>query len=285
MSKIDYDLLFNENKAYTHFIAEHMAPNTTMKNIQNHSHYEILYIREGERIMVIEQKQHLLNKNRIALVPPYTLHRTLRSPESTQERYKKYLINFTKGFAEKVGAALDIDIFTAFLKKRRVIDLDDSEARFVEKIMIEMLKYNTVGDTCDEQMFCLLLCSLLTFFAKKVSKETIYKESVLTDKIIAYMESNFQEDITLEFLSKRFYVSKYEISRMFSKNVGISFLEYLTRIRIENSKKLLSKTTLSITKISEVTGFHSSSNFARVFKKVTGISPVMYRKESEHEEE
>jgi AraC-like DNA-binding protein len=49
---------------------------------------------------------------------------------------------------------------------------------------------------------------------------------------------------------------------------------------VENSKKLLSETKLSITKISELTGFNSSSNFARVFKKLTGISPVQYRKDS-----
>ena len=143
-----------------------------------------------------------------------------------------------------------------------------------------MLEYNDNGNLYDEQMFKILLCGLLTFRAKKVTKETVYNETMITDKIIEYMEKNFEEDITLESLSKQFFISKYEISRVFSKNVGISFVEYLTRIRIENSKKLLKNTSLSITMISELTGFHSSSNFARVFKKITGVSPMSYRKEN-----
>ena len=115
-------------------------------------------------------------------------------------------------------------------------------------------------------------------FTKKSEKETVYNDNILIDKIVDYLEKNYAQEITLDTLAKRFYISKYEISRMFTKNVGISFIEYLTRVRIENSKKLLLDTSLSITQISELAGFNSSSNFARVFKKITGVAPVQYRK-------
>ena len=275
MRKIDYDLLLHENKFHTHFISRQDPMNITMKNIQNHSHYEILYVIDGERILVAEKKQYLLNKNNIALIPPYTLHRTLKSVEYSSEKYKKYLINFTRDFIGKFAMSMDVDVFSVFSQNLILIQFDDEEAKFVENTMIQMLKYNNTGELCDEQMFRLLLCSLLTFFAKKLPKESAYKENLLTDKIITYMENNFDQDINLEVLAKQFYVSKYEISRMFVKNVG--------RIRIENSKKLLRETPLSITRISELAGFHSSSNFARVFKKSTGVSPVQYRKNLDNE--
>jgi len=286
MKKFDYDLLLTKSRFYTHYIAEQNSQNLTMKNIHNHSHYEILYIPDGERILVAEKSKYSLNRNCIALVPPYTLHRTLKSSEYTREYYKKYLINFTRDFVAKISMAMDIDIFAAFQQNIILIQFDnEEETEFVKNTMVQMLKYNNTGNLYDEQMFRVLLCGLLTFLAKKTSKETIYNESVVTDKIVAYMENNFEENITLETLAKQFFISKYEISRMFTKNVGISFVEYLTRIRIENSKKLLQETTLSITQISELTGFHSSSNFARVFKKLTGISPMSYRKENYSENE
>ncbi len=281
MKKFDYDLLLTKSKLYTHYIAEQNSQNLTMKSIHNHSHYEILYIPEGERVLVAEKSKYKLDKNCIALVSPYILHRTLKSTSYTNNYYKKYLINFTKDFLAKISMALDVDVFTAFQQKIILIQFDDEkEKNFVKSTMLQMLEYNDTGNLYDEQMFRLLLCELLTFLAKKVTKEAVYNETMITDKIIEYMENNFEEDISLESLSKQFFISKYEISRVFSKNVGISFVEYLTRIRIENSKKLLKDTSLSITMISELTGFHSSSNFARVFKKITGISPMSYRKEN-----
>lgn len=285
MKKFDYDLLLYKNKFHNHYISQQCPENVAMKNIHNHSHYEILYISGGERILVAEKNKYVLNKNTVALVPPYTLHRTLNSTEYLKDKYKKYLINFTRDFLTKISMALDVEIFSVFQQNLILITLDDEEADFVKTTMNQMIKYNDSDDLCDEQMFRLLLCSLLTFFAKKTSKETIYNDVVITDKIVEYMENNFADDITLETLSRQFFVSKYEISRMFTRNVGISFVEYLTRIRIENSKKLLQETTLSITQISELTGFHSSSNFARVFKKLTGISPMSYRKENFNENE
>lgn len=279
MKKFDYDLLLTKSRLYTHYIAEQNSQNLTMKSIHNHSHYEILYIPEGERILVAEKSKYKLDKNCIALVPPYTLHRTLKSSEYTRDYYKKYLINFTKDFVAKISMAMDIDIFAAFQQNIILIQFDNErEVDFAKSTMLQMLEYNNTGNLYDEQMFRILLCGLLTFLAKKVTKEAVYNETVITDKIVEYMENNFEDDITLESLAKQFFISKYEISRMFSKNVGISFVEYLTRIRIENSKKLLQDTSLSVTRVSELTGFHSSSNFARVFKKITGISPKDYRK-------
>ena len=278
MKKYVYDILLGENKFYTHYISEQYIDNITMRNMHNHSHYEILYIFGGERILIAEKKQYVLNKNSVALVPPYTLHKTIESAEYKQKKYRKYMINFTEDFIGNFQTAMEVDVFSAFQRNQVLFQLNDEEADFVKNIMMEMKKYNNAENSCDVQVFRLLLCSLLTFFAKKSEKETVYNDNILIDKIVDYLEKNYAQEITLDTLAKRFYISKYEISRMFTKNVGISFIEYLTRVRIENSKKLLLDTSLSITQISELAGFNSSSNFARVFKKITGVAPVQYRK-------
>lgn len=279
MKKFEYDLLLGKHGLYTYGIIEQYQNNVTMKNIHHHSHYEILYIFESERTLVAEDKQYVLDKNHIALIPPYTLHRTV-GKQGTGGKYKKYMINFTKTFVEKLSALMAVDLFSAFKKEQILIQLDDEEVSFVKNTMLEMFKYNSGGEVYDEQMFLMLLGCLLSFFAKKTAKENGYKENMLVDRMIQYMENNFEQDITLESMAKQFFISKYEISRMFTKNVGISFLKCLNRIRIEQAKKMLLETTVSITQISDMTGFHSPSNFARVFKKTTGIAPVQYRKEN-----
>ena len=275
MRKIEYDVLLYNNRMHNHFIYEETVKDVQMNSMHTHSHYEILYIYEGERELFVEEgKTYAINKNRIAFIPPYILHKTVGLNGSTQ---KKLLINFTKDFVDSISKFLNVDILSVFLRQT-VIHIDGDEVAFVINTMREMIKYNNSEDLFDEQMFLMLLCSLLTFFAKKV-QNTVEADnsSVLMDRIIKYMEKNFNQEITLEVLAKQFYVNKYEISRMFTKNIGVSFVEYLARIRIENAKELLRGTSLSITRIAEFSGFHSSSNFARVFKSKTGISPKKYR--------
>ena len=109
MKKFEYDILLGDNKFYTHYISEQHLENVAMRNMHNHSHYEILYILGGERVLIAEKKQYTLNKNSVALVPPYTLHRTTASGKDTNNRYKKYMINFTKDFIRNFSAIANPD--------------------------------------------------------------------------------------------------------------------------------------------------------------------------------
>ncbi|SFE75917.1 Helix-turn-helix domain-containing protein [Paenibacillus catalpae] len=59
--------------------------------------------------------------------------------------------------------------------------------------------------------------------------------------------------------------------------VGISYNDYVTRVRIERSKELLRTTTLKIARISQLVGYEDQGYFCNVFKKVTGVSPSSYR--------
>jgi two-component system response regulator YesN len=77
-------------------------------------------------------------------------------------------------------------------------------------------------------------------------------------------------------VSKWVGVSENYLSRIFMKNVGESFIQYVTNLRIEESKRLLKK-GYKINELSEKIGYMSSEHFSRVFKKVTGVSPKVYR--------
>lgn len=158
----------------------------------------------GERILIAEKKQYVLNKNSVALVPPYTLHKTIESAEYKQKKYRKYMINFTKDFIGNFQTAMEVDVFSAFQRNQVLFQLNDEEADFVKNIMMEMKKYNNAENSCDVQVFRLLLCSLLTFFAKKSEKETVYNDNILIDKIVDYLEKNYAQEITLDTLAKLF---------------------------------------------------------------------------------
>lgn len=97
-------------------------------------------------------------------------------------------------------------------------------------------------------------------------------------EVIAYMEENLQENITLDQLAARAGVSRYHFLRRFSESVGETPLQYLIRLRVNAARYQLVADDESISRIGRRCGFQSPENFARVFRKWVGCSPSQYRK-------
>jgi AraC-like DNA-binding protein len=83
--------------------------------------------------------------------------------------------------------------------------------------------------------------------------------------------------ITLRDVSAHVHVSKYHFCKTFKKSTGMTFTEYLTRLRIENAKKQLNDPRLAVTVVSDHAGFNSISQFNRAFHRYEGRSPTAYR--------
>jgi AraC-like DNA-binding protein len=97
------------------------------------------------------------------------------------------------------------------------------------------------------------------------------------NKVVEYIESNYQADIYLEQIAERFNTSAKYLSRLFKETLGVGFHEYLTTFRIEKAKNLLTDTDLSVGQIGEMIGFTNYSTFFRLFKKYEGVNPSQYR--------
>lgn len=95
-------------------------------------------------------------------------------------------------------------------------------------------------------------------------------------KAAQYMQQYYHQEISLQAISQYVHLSKNYFANLFKKEMGESFLEYLTRIRIENAKELL-KRDLKATDVGERVGIHDPKYFSKVFKKITGLSPSEYR--------
>ena len=95
-----------------------------------------------------------------------------------------------------------------------------------------------------------------------------------------YIDSHFKENISLNMLSELAHVNKYYMVHTFSREYGISPINYLISRRIEESKYLLSDTDHSLSQISHMLGFSSPSYFSQSFRKLENMSPMEYRKTS-----
>lgn len=96
-------------------------------------------------------------------------------------------------------------------------------------------------------------------------------------EIETYVKDNFNNEITLEELAHKFYISKEHISRSFKKQFNTNLFDYLTMLRIEKAKELMLKTQYSIEEIALRVGFSNGNYFSKAFRKKTNLSPSEYR--------
>lgn len=92
-----------------------------------------------------------------------------------------------------------------------------------------------------------------------------------------YIDAHYSENITLDSLSNLSFVNKFHLVHTFTKQIGVSPINYVINKRIDESKNLLATTNYSIRDISLIVGFSNSSYFSQMFKKITGVSPKNYR--------
>lgn len=96
-------------------------------------------------------------------------------------------------------------------------------------------------------------------------------------KIMKYINTYYNENITLRDVANIVNLNPNYISQLFKKSAGTTFSHYLTNLRITNAKKLLTTTDISINEISVKTGFNDYFYFLKIFKKYTGHTPSEYR--------
>ncbi|AFQ44252.1 response regulator transcription factor [Desulfosporosinus meridiei] len=99
----------------------------------------------------------------------------------------------------------------------------------------------------------------------------------LIRKAMEYIDHNYAENISLNMVAKHVHLSPAYLSRIFNKNTGVGFTDYLTQVRLKKAKHQLRRSADTIDQIAIATGFNSSSYFSAIFKKSEGLTPSEYR--------
>lgn len=99
---------------------------------------------------------------------------------------------------------------------------------------------------------------------------------------LAYIEQHFHENVTSAKVSKACNMDSFRFSRAFKSAFGITFKEYLLRVRIKEACRLLEKPDIAVTEVAYLTGFNDASYFSKVFKRYADVSPSLFASSSEH---
>ena len=138
-------------------------------------------------------------------------------------------------------------------------------------------KEQGVEETCHHLMVAVLSLLLHLMQSDDFKKESVVSSSLIMD-VRAYLDEHYMEDISLQTISQKFFVSSYHLSHVFKDETGYSPMNYVYRRRIGEAQTLLITTKDTITDIAVRVGFSNPNNFNIQFQKQVGLSPRQYRK-------
>ncbi|AMA72398.1 helix-turn-helix domain-containing protein [Aneurinibacillus thermoaerophilus] len=175
--------------------------------------------------------------------------------------------------------------FNVNMFKSEVVDLVMMISRLVleagfsaETILSENAHFiQDLYQTIRYDKFIKKVCEYVRWLTEQVALTQTLEVSPVIRQAIRYMKENLRKKISLEDIAQYCCLSKYHLSHLFKKEIGVSVIDFLNKIRIEKAIYYLETTDLSIQQIADKVGFPDANYFSRTFKKYTQHSPTKYR--------
>jgi YesN/AraC family two-component response regulator len=232
-----------------------------------HDFFEIEIIIGGNGTQILNGNEYKLTRGCAYLLSPTDYHSVKPEPQIElynimfHERFlsEEFLHTITEEYTNNIFYFEEKDL-TEVLQLCNIIETEFKKER----------KYKS------EFMRNLLDCFLIIFLRNIKSYVKTPNKSTHIQKALLYIQLHFKDDPSLVETAKFVNLNPNYFSQIFKKHVGTNYNDYLTSIKLSYAKKLLASRCFSVTEVCFASGFTSLSNFMKVFKQSTGISPAVY---------
>lgn len=220
---------------------------------------DLLVINSGEIHAVNSQKESDSNSLIVTVIFPYSFMESL-IPDF---KYRWYYLPEVSLMSRKQVEDLNIcyDVLDRLIKQKK----EPTELGLIE--MVADIYY--------------FIYRLTTSFSSIHSKKCFLGESTMSERIndvIDYIQNNYQERLSIESLSKEFFLSEGYFSRMFKCYMDMSVMQYVRQVRLNNAYNLIVSTNLLLSDVAINCGFPTYKALCTSFKNSYGVTPKRYRK-------
>lgn len=232
-----------------------------------HASFELYYMKEGKCNYFIDDCLYTVCAGDVILIPEGIIHRT-NYPNSPHTRM---LINFEKDFItpEILSAALSLGYYygNKAMKTR------------IEAIFSNIEREYERNDEMSHHALRIYTEELFLLMIRNGTEEREARESGgAVESAVKYIKENYMNDVRLSDLAGKLSVSPEHLSRIFKKDTGFGFSEYLTLYRLQRAEKMLfNEPGRSVGEIAYLCGFNDSNYFSYRFKEKYGIPPTKAR--------
>ena len=262
-------MLFKKSEHGSFFRFEDVTDGPTIyKSRHYHNVFEIYFLERGSCRYFINDKSYEAVAGDIILIPEGTIHKTIYEEGVPHSRRLIYCST------HYIPTAV-VKELPSMLYLYRNPSVTKEIAELFDKIQAE---YERSDDFTDDVVlnYTHLLFYLL---ARNVNAKIETKsKNMYALQAINFIKENFASNITLSELAKMNSMSPEHFSRVFKRETGFGFSEYLTMVRLQKAEQMLkSSEHFPISRIAYDCGFNDSNYFSEKFKQVYGMPPMKYR--------
>lgn len=255
-----------------------------------HEYYEMVYAKKGISVFEIEGIKITVGPNDIIIIKPHKVH-SLKIQEGSTCEFIVLYFSFTrrdgssdKTYPSEIPIEDFINFFTgqhtgSFLKlkvnhKNDIITLlnrivaEKSGEQFGSDFLIHLLIL---------ELFVMISRVLKLEWERSIAEDSPQQKE-LVNLAIQFIRDHYERDINLNDICGYVFLSPSYFARIFKKEIGYSPISYLINTRIERAKELLAETEEKVSEIALSVGFSTQQRFNDAFKKITGLTPLEYRK-------
>ena len=261
-------------------------------SLHHHDFYEVYFFISGNVQYNMESRSYLLTPGDVLLISPMELHQPMFSSE--QRVYERIVLWINSQFLE--GFSLPGQSFTKCFDTTapghtNLLRPEGVQRQFLTFLLEQLISESTTTDIYQEISSLSYLAQVLIFLNRLAMQQSSDNTTSTPDStvysVLGYINEHYSEDLSLDFLSNKFFISKYHLSREFQRLVGTSVHRYIIQKRLVMAKQMLSMGQPS-SEVYQSCGFGDYSNFYRAFKAEYQISPkdfVLRLKESAYQDD
>lgn len=247
--------------------------------LHSHSFYELLWCAECDGVeYLVGSERYRLRKGDLIFVPPGISHRPLL-PEKMEKPYKRYVLWLSPRFME-LYAGLYPGPFSDKQARPSMLRTGGTHWERLGELFLAGVRESEQQPDGWEAAVVGNTLTLLTRIKRATDAQSARplqaEEPELLDRIMAYVEARYPEDVTLESVARESFVSESTVSHLVKEKLGVSFHRYLTQRRLIAAKALIGQ-GLPLEQVAERCGFRDYSGFYRAFRQEYGISPRKFR--------
>lgn len=244
----------------------------------HHDWHQMIFITQGAVQVTVRGESVRAEAGDLIILGRFEEH----SLRALSPDYKRYILCIAADTARRTESDRLLSVlFTNRADRfRRVLPTADHAPHLqtlFAAIVSECTNRAPYGEVMADLLFQQVLITLYRA-APSLFREAEHRNTELIDVVRRRLERDYAEKITLASLAEGAHVSPSHLSHLFRAITGISPIAYLHTVRLSEAKRLLETTDLSVQEIVYRCGFSDESNFARTFRRRTGLTPVEYRR-------
>ena len=262
MHRIVYQLDLNQTNSWC------------MEKLHFHESVEILLCLSEGGLFFINNRSYNIKNGSLFILKSAILHRSL-----SNRNYQRYVLHISEEELKNLSSRQSD--FIAQIENAPVHTLLNEINRTILIKKFKHLGQKQESAFGGDILKNLQLIDLLIFVIRFSSQGSGQEGTIINsgfdrvEKVIRFIQQNYDQPLTLDILAQHFFISKYHLCHIFKSATGLGVTEYLIKCRITKARDLLRR-GYRVHEVGEMVGFRNNSHFIRTFRKMTGISPKAY---------